>query len=83
MKSSGFLIVLIFLIQFHCDGSISSLNHAVQIVGYDLTGDVPYYIARNSWGQRFGNKGYLKIEIGGNVCGLANQVSTLGVAVGK
>lgn len=67
------------IIQFHCDGSIDSLNHAVQIVGYDRTGDIPHYIVRNSWGHRFGNKGYLKIQIGGNVCGLANQVSTVDV----
>ncbi|XP_037038649.1 cathepsin O-like [Bradysia coprophila] len=67
------------IIQFHCDGSTTSLNHAVQIVGYDLEADIPYYIVRNSWGKRFGNDGYLKVQIGGNVCGIANQVSTLGV----
>lgn len=67
------------IIQFHCDGSTTSLNHAVQIVGYDLTDDIPYYIVRNSWGQKFGNKGYLKLQIGGNVCGVANQVSILSV----
>lgn len=60
---------------------MASLNHAVQIVGYDRTGDVPYYIVRNSWGKRFGNKGYLKIQIGRNLCGVANQISTLGVNV--
>ncbi|KAJ6636040.1 Cathepsin O [Pseudolycoriella hygida] len=65
------------IIQFHCDGAVPNLNHAVQIVGYDRTGDVPYYIVRNSWGERFGNKGYLYIQIGDNVCGVANQVSTL------
>lgn len=70
------------IIQFHCDGSTASLNHAVQIVGYDLTGDVPYYIVRNSWGKKFGNKGYLKIQIGGNMCGLANQVSSVGIDIG-
>lgn len=70
------------IIQFHCNGSIASLNHAVQIVGYDRTGDVPYYIVRNSWGKRFGDKGYLKIQIGGNICGVANQVSTLGINTG-
>lgn len=69
------------VIQFHCDGSLNSLNHAVQIVGYDTTGEVPYYIVRNSWGRKFGDKGYMKIQIGGNVCGVANQVSTLKVNI--
>lgn len=70
------------IIQFHCDGLMAHLNHAVQIVGYDMQGDIPYYIVRNSWGERFGNDGYLKIQIGGNVCGVANQVSTLRVSIG-
>jgi cathepsin O len=57
------------VIQFHCDGSPLSLNHAVQIVGYDKTAPIPHYIVRNSWGTDFGDKGYLYIAIGGNVCG--------------
>ncbi|KAK0167579.1 hypothetical protein PV327_004958 [Microctonus hyperodae] len=67
------------IIQFHCDGEFSKLNHAVQIVGYDKTGTTPFYIVRNSWGEYFGHNGYLYIAIGGNMCGIANQVSTLNV----
>ncbi|XP_058808219.1 cathepsin O-like [Phymastichus coffea] len=67
------------VIQFHCDGSFTSLNHAVQIVGYDKTAATPYYIVRNSWGPSFGDKGYLYIAIGNNLCGIANQVSSLDV----
>ncbi|XP_008547449.1 cathepsin O [Microplitis demolitor] len=65
------------IIQFHCDSSFKMLNHAVQIVGYDNTGKIPYYIVRNSWGPLFGNDGYLYIAIGNNLCGIANQVSSL------
>lgn len=57
------------VIQFHCDGAPQSLNHAVQIVGYDRTADIPFYIVRNSWGKDFGDNGYLYIAIGKNVCG--------------
>ncbi|XP_016841899.1 cathepsin O [Nasonia vitripennis] len=67
------------VIQFHCDGSFKSLNHAVQIVGYDKTATTPYYIVRNSWGPSFGDKGYLYIAIGSNLCGIANQVSSVDV----
>ena len=56
-----------------------SLNHAVQIVGYDRSGPIPYYIVRNSWGTNFGKNGYARIEIGKNVCGVANQVSSIEV----
>lgn len=58
------------IIQFHCDSSFKMLNHAVQIVGYDNTGKIPYYIVRNSWGPLFGNDGYLYIAIGNNLCGV-------------
>ncbi|XP_011158926.2 cathepsin O [Solenopsis invicta] len=67
------------VIQYHCDGSFNSLNHAVQIVGYDRGASIPHYIIKNSWGTSFGNKGYIYIAIGKNLCGIANQVSSLEV----
>lgn len=67
------------IIQYHCNDSQYSLDHAVQIVGYDLTEDTPYYLVRNSWGKDFGNDGYLKIKIGGNLCGIANEVAIIDV----
>lgn len=67
------------VIQFHCDGNPQNLNHAVQIVGYDLIAAVPHYIVRNSWGTLFGDKGYLYIAVGENLCGLATEVTTLDV----
>lgn len=57
------------VIQYHCDGSFNSLNHAVQIVGYDLSSAIPHYIVKNSWGSAFGDKGYLYIAVGDNLCG--------------
>ncbi|XP_064608137.1 cathepsin O-like [Liolophura sinensis] len=65
------------IIQYHCRGATN--NHAVQIVGYDLTGEIPYYIVRNSWGTDFGNAGYLYVKYGGNVCGISREVSTVTV----
>ncbi|XP_048481406.1 cathepsin O [Plutella xylostella] len=67
------------VIQFHCSGAASDLNHAVEIVGYDLTAEVPYYIAKNSWGPGFGNAGYIHLAVGSNICGLALEVSTVDV----
>lgn len=64
-------------IKFHCDNDLSKLNHAVQIVGYDLSAKIPYYIVRNSWGDDFGDKGYLYIAIGNNLCGLAHEVAVI------
>lgn len=64
------------IIQYHCD---PNRNHAVQIVGYDLSGDIPYFIVRNTWGPNYGVDGYLKIAIGKNLCGIAEEVSSIDV----
>eukprot|EP00794_Sanderia_malayensis_P007270 gene7270-8081_t len=61
------------IIQRHC--SDLTMNHAVQIVGYDLSGPVPYWIVRNTWGSDFGEQGYLRIKYGENLCGLAEAPS--------
>ncbi|PAA47708.1 hypothetical protein BOX15_Mlig016924g2 [Macrostomum lignano] len=72
--------------QYYVDGTIvhncdTQLNHAVQIVGYDLTSDiVPFYLVRNSWGSDWGMSGYLQIAQGLNMCGIAKQVVTFGVS---
>jgi len=64
------------VVQFHCE---NNRNHAVQIVGYDLTADIPYYIVRNSWGPSFGIDGYIHIAIGKNLCGLPEEISAVDV----
>lgn len=67
------------VIQYHCGDSTNLLNHAIQIVGYDLSADIPHYIVRNSWGKDFGDDGYMYISIGNNTCGIANEVIALNI----
>lgn len=69
------------VIQYHCSGEVKDLNHAVQLIGYNVNTEVPYYIVKNSWGKEFGNDGYLKLAIGNNICGLAKEVASIDVAV--
>jgi len=52
----------------------TSINHAVVAVGY--TPD--YWIIRNSWGQRWGESGKMKLKMG-NTCGVLNYVYQLDV----
>lgn len=54
-------------------GCGSTLNHAVQLVGYNAPGN--YYIVRNSWGDEWGEAGYIYVEAGKNVCGIAGQAA--------
>ncbi|XP_034250554.1 cathepsin O-like [Thrips palmi] len=67
------------VIQFHCDGSLDHINHAVQIVGYDRTAAIPHYIVRNSWGTAFGDNGYLYLAMNSNMCGVGTEVASLDV----
>ncbi|XP_045778492.1 cathepsin O-like isoform X1 [Maniola jurtina] len=67
------------VIQYYCSGSTKDLNHAVQLIGYDLTAEVPHYIAKNSWGKSFGLGGYIHLAVGSNTCGLANEVASVDI----
>merc|ERR1712038_581048 len=60
--------------QFYSSGildcrSFHSLNHAVFAVGYNDGSD---FIVRNSWGQSWGESGYVRVGMGGNPCGIAD-----------
>jgi hypothetical protein len=39
-------------------------GHAVLLVGYDHGAQQPYWIARNSWGSDWGNRGTFKVSLG-------------------
>jgi cathepsin F len=52
------------------------LDHCVQLTGWNQSGSTPYWIIRNSWGTSWGNAGFIYVEQGKNLCGLANLVTT-------
>ncbi|KAK8469002.1 hypothetical protein PHAVU_006G176920 [Phaseolus vulgaris] len=58
----------------------TDLNHAVVIVGYGTSEDgQKYWLIKNSWGESWGEQGYMKLlrESGepGGVCGVARKAS--------
>jgi len=53
-----------------------TLDHCVQLVGYATSsGNEDYWIVRNSWGTDWGIDGYLYIERGKDLCGIADEVT--------
>ncbi|XP_073461373.1 cathepsin W-like [Aquarana catesbeiana] len=47
------------------------INHMVLLVGYTKDyNNYPYWIAKNSWGNNWGENGYFRIFRGENVCGI-------------
>jgi len=54
---------------------INLLDHCVQLVGYNNTGDYPYWIVRNSWGVDWGIEGYIYLTMWSDTCGIAHYPS--------
>ncbi|XP_021516688.1 cathepsin J isoform X1 [Meriones unguiculatus] len=57
-----------------------SVNHAVLVVGYGYEGNETdgkdYWLIKNSWGENWGMRGYMKIARDrNNHCGIASQAS--------
>ncbi|MBA0776429.1 hypothetical protein Gotri_011424 [Gossypium trilobum] len=58
----------------------NSLTHAVTIVGYGTSEEgLNYFFIKNSWGETWGENGYMKIQrnvnMKGGVCGIAMKAS--------
>ncbi|XP_040362818.1 ervatamin-B isoform X2 [Rosa chinensis] len=56
-----------------------TLNHAVTIIGYGTDNGTNYWLIKNSWGDKWGEKGYMRIlrteTNGAGLCGLAMYAS--------
>uniref|UniRef100_A0A224Y2Q1 Cathepsin B n=1 Tax=Rhipicephalus zambeziensis TaxID=60191 RepID=A0A224Y2Q1_9ACAR len=50
-------------------------GHAIRILGWGTENGVPYWLAANSWSERWGDKGYFKIRRGNNECGIENDIN--------
>jgi len=54
----------------------TSLDHCVMITGYGTESGVNYWWVRNSWGTDWGQSGYLQVESGADVCGIAQEITS-------
>ena len=53
-----------------CDGY--RLDHAILAVGWDTDGSKEYLIVKNSWGTKWGESGYVRLQVKSNdgACGV-------------
>ena len=64
-----------------CDSPYS--NHAMQAVGFGVSGGLPYAIIRNQWGTGWGDEGYFKVWLSSTEEGTCNLYTySLQISVG-
>ena len=56
-------------------------DHAVLAIGYGEEKSIPYWIIKNSWGTLWGDRGFMKISMKKDFCGVLNN-GPLMVSVG-
>jgi C1A family cysteine protease len=49
------------------------LDHAVNIIGYGIENGIKYWTVKNSYGNKWGEHGYFRIERGNNTCGIEQE----------
>lgn len=47
--------------------------HAVRLIGWGTENGVPYWLAANSWGRAWGERGLLKVRRGNNECNIESM----------
>ncbi len=58
-----------------CLKGYNDLDHCVQLVGHNSAGATPYWLVRNQWATNWGQAGYIYLQKGINLCGIADEAT--------
>jgi len=58
-----------------CKEDYLALDHCVHLTGYGIQNGEKYWLVKNSWGVTWGEKGYIRLVYGKNMCGVADEVT--------
>jgi len=56
-------------------------NHAVVAIGWGQENGHKYWIIKNTWGPKWGEKGYFRIQRGTDECGIESMATTMDVVL--
>ena len=56
-----------------------TLNHSLLLTGFDIKENISYFMVKNSWGDSWGEDGYIKVEVGRRhgTNGIANSMDII------
>jgi C1A family cysteine protease len=58
----------------------TSVDHCVQAVGVDVSGDTPYWKVRNSWATSWGEVGHIRLAYGADTCAVSSDATFVKVS---
>jgi C1A family cysteine protease len=58
-----------------CSTTTKKYGHSVAVVGYGKSGGKEYWLLKNSWGTKWGDKGFLKLERGVGACQIGKEMA--------
>jgi len=65
------------------DDDVTEVCQAVTVVGYGREEDTDFWLAKNSWGEEWGERGYFRLERGVDMCRVGGALGVVSCSKDK